>query len=185
MINKIPIPICLLIVFACNSGASIVESEIGSIPNWEKPVVKYPDENPFSESSIELGNELFFEILLSKDSSISCQSCHQITDAFADHLPVGEGIMGRTVTRNTPSLINIGHHPYFMADGKFISLEEQVLGPINEHREFDMSPEEVIARLQTIPRYNELSNKAYSENINIEVVKKALANGKGIFSSLR
>lgn len=150
---------------------------------WERPKTIYPENNPFSESSIELGNNLFFETLLSKDSSISCQSCHLITEAFADHLPIGEGIKGRHVTRNTPSLLNIGLHPYFMADGKFKSLEDQVLGPIKEHREFAMNEEKVVERLRSIPRYRELSKSAYNQEIDIQVVQKSLANFQRILVS--
>jgi cytochrome c peroxidase len=166
--------------------AIIATRQIGSlnaVRAWEKPEVIYPEDNPFSEASIKLGDALFFETLLSKDSSISCQSCHLTTEALADHLPIGEGIKGRHVTRNTPTLLNIGLHPYFMADGKFKTLEEQVLGPINEHREFDMSPEEVVARLKTIPLYNKLSLKAYDQELTIKVIQKALANFERILIS--
>lgn len=157
----------------------------GSASNdeWTRPALTYPEDNPFSEASIELGSDLFFETLLSKDSSISCQSCHLIREAFADHLPVGEGIKGRLVTRNTPTLLNIGLHPYFMADGKFESLEDQVLGPVNDHREFDMNADEVIARLKNIPRYNELSMAAYNQTITIDIVQKALANFERVLKS--
>ncbi len=105
------------------------------------------------------------------------------TEAFADHLPLGEGIKGRHVTRNTPTLFNMGFHPYFMMDGKFNTLEEQVLGPINEHREFDMSPEEVVERLKTVPIYNEMSLKAYGEELSINVVVKSIANFERIIIS--
>lgn len=150
---------------------------------WERPEVIFPETNPFSEASIELGNQLFFETLLSKDSSISCQSCHLVSEAFADHLPLGEGIKGRHVTRNTPSLQNIGLHPYFMADGKFKTLEDQVLGPIKEHREFDMSESEVVERLKSIPIYNKLSMAAYQKEISMEIVQKSLANFQRILIS--
>ncbi len=172
----------LFIVLAVALSASKIDIT-NSLEKWERPNVIYPENNSFSEASIELGNTLFFENLLSKDSSISCQSCHLITEAFADHLPLGEGIKGRLVTRNTPSLLNIGLHPYFMADGKFKTLEEQVLGPINEHREFDMSNEAIIERLRSIPRYRELSMSAYNQEIDIEIVQKSLANFERILVS--
>lgn len=155
----------------------------GKVEKWERPEVIFPVDNPYSDASVELGSALFFESLLSKDSTLSCQSCHLNDVAFADHLPVGEGIKGRKVTRNTPSLMNIGLHPYFMADGKFASLEDQVMGPINEHREFDMNAKEVVKRLKTYPYYNELSQKAYGTEITIEVVQKAIANFERIIVS--
>lgn len=152
-------------------------------PYWEKPQVKFPEDNPYSEESIKLGGDLFFSSLFSRDSSISCQSCHMLTETFADHLPKGEGIKGRHVERNTPTLFNIGLHPYFMFDGKFSSLEDQVLAPIKEHREFDMTPELVVQRLQSIPIYNEMSQAAYGKDISIDVIQKALANFQRVIIS--
>lgn len=143
---------------------------------WEFPEVQYPDDNPLTDASINFGGSLFFETLMSRDRSVSCQSCHLLTQTFADHLPVGEGIDGRKVTRNTPSLFNIGFHPYFMKDGKFATLEEQVLGPISDHREFDLNPEEVERRIASIPMYQEMSQEAYGEPVSIEIIQKALAN---------
>ncbi|GAB5558048.1 MAG: cytochrome-c peroxidase [Schleiferiaceae bacterium] len=167
----------LLLFLASSSLFAIWSfSRAPQIVEWEAPEVVFPKDNPLTDESIELGSALFFETLLSKDSSISCQSCHLITEAFADHLPLGEGIKGRTVFRNTPTLTNIGLHPYFMADGKFATLEDQVLGPIEEHREFDMTPEEVVKRLKTYPLYNELSQKGYGTELTFEVVQKSLAN---------
>jgi len=151
--------------------------------SWTRPDIVFPDDNPMTDAGIDLGGALFFETLLSKDSSISCQSCHMISEAFADHLPLGEGIKGRHVTRNTPTVFNVAFHPYFMADGKFATLEDQVLGPINEHREFDMSPELVIERLHTIPLYNELSQKAYGEDLSMDIVQKAIANYERVIIS--
>lgn len=171
------IVVCFVFIAANFQDATIKQG------NWERPTIIFPEDNPISDASIELGSNLFFETLLSKDSSISCQSCHMITESFADHLPVGEGIKGRKVTRNTPSLINIGLHPYFMADGKFSSLEEQVMGPINEHREFDMSAEEVVARLKDLDTYKRLSKEAYGEELSIEIIQKALANFQRILNS--
>lgn len=164
-------------------GLLSVNGSHRKLAKWEKPEVVFPENNPFSDASVELGSALFFESLLSKDTTLSCQSCHLNDVAFADHLPVGEGIKGRKVTRNTPSLMNIGLHPYFMADGKFASLEDQVMSPINEHREFDMNAKEVVQRLKTYPYYNELSQQAYGTEITMEVVQKAIANFERIIVS--
>ena len=45
-----------------------------------------PKDNPLTEAKIELGKKLFFEKLLSRDSSISCASCHNPKYAFTDGL---------------------------------------------------------------------------------------------------
>ena len=170
--NKILVILLLISSFAWQ----IIVDEAIPREKWERPEVVYPEDNLFSEESFELGAMLFSEKLLSRDTSINCQSCHMNDAAFADHLTVGEGIRGRHVTRNSPTLFNVAFHPYFMIDGKFKSLEDQVLGPINDHREFDMNPQLVIERLRSLPIYNELSNKAYQKDIDIEVVQKSIAN---------
>ena len=171
---------CLVIFIGINTSTT---SDLTEYATWKKPEVIFPEDNPLSEESIELGGALFFETLLSRDRSVSCESCHLVTEVFADHLPLGVGIDGKKVTRNTPSLSNIGLHPYFMKDGKFATLEDQVLGPINDHREFDLSPEEVVKRLREVPYYNELSLAAYQDSITIETVQKGLANFQRIITS--
>lgn len=155
----------------------------GEIEKWEMPEVKFPEDNPLTEESINLGSALFSETLFSKDSTVSCQTCHASFMALTDQLPVGEGTFGRKVTRNTPTLNNIGLHPYFMKDGKFATLEEQVLGPLKDHREFDIEPDELIERLSTVNYLQEMSNKAYGSDLTIEIVQKAIANFERILVS--
>ena len=158
------LPLCVFLLAATSENKK-----------WEYPELIHPEDNLPTDERVNLGSDLFFETLLSRDSTLSCQSCHKMDEAFADHLPLGEGIKGRHVTRNTPSLFNIGLHPYLMKDGKSASLEDQVLLPINEHREFDMDEELLIARLKSRPHYVELSQKAYGKTIDIDVVQKSLA----------
>src|SRR5688572_22014297 len=54
----------------------------------------------------ELGETLFFDPILSRDSSISCASCHKPEFAFADNTPLSTGVFGRKGLRNTPSVMN-------------------------------------------------------------------------------
>ena len=155
----------------------------GEIEKWEIPEVQFPEDNPYSDASIELGSILYSENLFSQDTSISCQSCHMPHMAFAEQLIVSEGVFNRKVTRNAPTLMNIGLHPHLMRDGKFKSLEEQVLGPLADHREFNLHQDSLIARLKTVPYYNEMSLKAYNSELTIEVVQKSLANFQRIVVS--
>lgn len=171
--NKLQIVLLLgLSLVVC---AMSVENPVVLEP-WQSPEIAFPEDNPFTEASVNLGGALFFETLLSKDSTLSCEGCHMMNSAFADHLPVGEGIKGRHVTRNSPTVFNVAFQPYLMMDGKFATLEDQVLGPINEHNEFDMTSEEIVARLKSVKLYNDLSQEAYQSELTIEVVQKSIAN---------
>ncbi|MBK6380455.1 MAG: hypothetical protein IPF72_12360 [Chitinophagaceae bacterium] len=60
-----------------------------------------------------LGKKLFSEKILSKDSSVSCASCHIPTFAFADTVAFSVGIEGKLTKRNTPSVLNMKNRPYY------------------------------------------------------------------------
>jgi cytochrome c peroxidase len=162
---------------------SLNSNEGGEIENWEISEIKFPTDNPFSNESVDLGAALFSETLFSQDTSISCQTCHATYMALTDQLVVGEGTFGRQVTRNTPTLNNIGLHPYFMKDGKFLTLEDQVLGPLKDHREFDITPDELLSRLKTVQYLQDMSQKAYDSDLTIEIIQKAIANFERILVS--
>jgi cytochrome c peroxidase len=160
----------------CIGLISFSTNKLGKIEKWEMPQVVFPEDNPLSDESIQLGAALFSERLFSKDTSISCQTCHATFMALTDQLEVGKGVFGRQVTRNTPTLNNIGLHPYFMKDGKFKTLEEQVLGPIKDHREFDITPDVLLKRLKTVGYLQTMSQAAYDSELTVEIIQKAIAN---------
>ncbi|MFT6411229.1 MAG: cytochrome c peroxidase [Flavobacteriales bacterium] len=157
-------------------GVISFTTQVEAPQKWAMHEVQFPADNPFSEESVTLGSALFGEQLFSEDTTISCQSCHMPHMGMTDQLKVGEGVFRRPVTRNTPTLLNIGLHPYFMKDGKFASLEDQVLGPIKDHREFNMDEDELLMRLQSLPYLDELSQEAYGADLTIDIIQKSLAN---------
>ena len=60
--------------------------------------------NKLSPEIFTLGRKLFYDPILSADSSISCSSCHQRIAAFAhiDHA-LSHGIYGKFGKRNVPA----------------------------------------------------------------------------------
>jgi len=97
-----------------------------------------PEDNPLTLEGIELGRRLFFDRRLSRDGSVSCASCHDQARAFSDGRAIAEGVSGRKGRRNSPALINRGYGRLFFWDGRAISLEEQVLKPIEDPNEMDL-----------------------------------------------
>lgn len=139
------------------------------------PPMEFPDDNTFTFERWELGKKLFFEKALSRDSSISCASCHAPGLAFGDDVAFSPGIENRPGTRNSPSLANIGYHPYFTREGGVPSLEMQVLVPIQEHNEFDFNIVLIAERLQNDPAYVEMATNAYNRLPDPFVITRALA----------
>jgi cytochrome c peroxidase len=106
-----------------------------------------PESNPLTAENIELGRRLFFDRRLSRDGSVSCATCHIPNRAFSSPLAVSVGVGDRRGTRNVPALINRGYGRAFFWDGRTSSLEEQVLKPIQDPNEMDLTLEEASARV--------------------------------------
>ena len=106
-----------------------------------------PEDNPVIPETIERGRRLFFDRRLSRDGSISCASCHDPARAFADGRALAKGVFGRVGRRSSPALINRGYGRLFFWDGRSRSLKQQVLLPIQDPNEMDLSLEEASARV--------------------------------------
>ena len=74
--------IFFIIVYCCLSFKNKKTSYF-SIPKGF-PEFSIPEDNPITEDKIKLGKMLFFDKMLSRDSSISCASCHNPKYAFTD-----------------------------------------------------------------------------------------------------
>jgi len=110
-----------------------------------------------------LGKKLFSEKILSKDSSVSCASCHIPGYAFADTVAFSSGIEGKLTKRNTPSVLNMKNRPYYFWDGRATSLEEQCLMPIQNPDEMGLPVEEAVKRLNASREYTLLFKKIFNQ----------------------
>ena len=122
-----------------------------------------------------LGKKLFSEKILSKDSTISCASCHKPQYAFADTAAFSTGIGGKLTKRNTPSVLNMKNRPYFFWDGRAASLEEQALMPIRNPDEMNLTIEEAVHRLNTSAEYKNLFLKIFKQVPNAKNLGAAFA----------
>src|SRR4051812_34421050 len=96
--------------------------------------------NKLTPDKFMLGRKLFYDPILSRDSSTSCQSCHQRVAAFAhiDHA-LSHGINSKIGTRNVPALQNLIWRDTYMWDGGVNNLEVQPINPITNPVEMDES----------------------------------------------
>jgi cytochrome c peroxidase len=114
-------------------------------------------------SVVALGKKLFSEKILSRDSSVSCASCHIPKYAFADTVAFSVGIGGKLTKRNTPSVLNMKNRPYYFWDGRAGSLEEQALMPIQNPDEMRLPIEEAVIRLNQSREYKQLFKKIFAQ----------------------
>jgi cytochrome c peroxidase len=123
----------------------------------------------------QLGELLFFDPILSKDSSVSCASCHKPEFAFSDNVAFSKGVGGKTGNRNTPPVMNLSARNFLFWDGRSESLEDQCRGPIENPAEMDLPLSELIKRLYRHKQYLSFFSKLYKQQPNSENITKAIA----------
>lgn len=166
--------ILLLIIVSCKKENVSVDGYTLNIPKGF-PQPSIPENNLPTTDRVELGRRLFFDPILSRDSTISCASCHHVDKKFTDGLPISRGIENRLGIRNAPSLLNVAYQPIMFWDGGVPNLEQQILAPIESHFEMDFNLPDVVTRLNNIEAYKSLSLKAYNQLPSIFSVTRAIA----------
>jgi len=134
-----------------------------------------PADNHFTPERWQLGKRLFYDKVMSSDSSLSCASCHRSELAFADDLPLSKGVRDRNTTVNVPSLTNVAFNPYYTMAGGVETLEKQVLIPIQEHNEFDFNMVLIVERLRNDSSYIKMCKDAYDRIPDAFSVTRAIA----------
>lgn len=138
-----------------------------------------PKDNPMTKEKIELGKMLFFDPRLSKDGTISCNSCHNVMFHGGDGRPVGVGVHGQRGGRGSPTVWNSAFNSTQFWDGRAATLEEQAKGPLINDVEMGMGTHKfVIERLKQIPGYVSAFKKAFpkeKDSITIDTMAKAIA----------
>jgi cytochrome c peroxidase len=126
------------------------------------PPMPIPADNPMTVEGVRLGRYLFYEERLSGNNTQSCASCHAQLFAFSDHgNRFSTGIDGIQGTRNSMVLQNLGWETRFFWDGRAMSLEEQILQPVENPIEMHESWPNAVAKLQADPAYVQLFQQAF------------------------
>lgn len=129
------------------------------------PQPALPEDNPLTVEGILLGRQLFYDPILSLDSSQSCSSCHNPEFGFTDNgLTYSVGVDGSEGDRNSMPLHNLAWHQSFFWDGRAPSLREQSLEPITNPIEMNEDLMHVVLKLQRQPRYQDAFEAAFGDN---------------------
>lgn len=186
------IPVAILaLVYACNSSSSekkpLSETDSNQYDLALKEYIALFDvlpsnapnpDNEISTEKVELGQLLYFDKRLSKDGTISCNSCHDLKAFGVDNLPTSPGVGGVLGARNSPTVFNAALHSTQFWDGRAKDVEEQAGMPILNPVEMAIPDEDfLIERLSKIPLYQERFKTAFPEDetpLNYENLKNAI-----------
>jgi cytochrome c peroxidase len=145
----------------------------------ELPLIAENEANTVTDEKVALGKALYFDTILSKNGTQSCNTCHNLDTYGVDNLPTspgdGDGTMGG---RNSPTVLNAALHIAQFWDGREPDVEAQAGGPVLNPVEMGMSSEkEVVNRLSKVEKYQKMFALAFpndKEIITYENMKKAI-----------
>ena len=136
-------------------------------------------------SLVELGRTLYHEKRLSRDNSISCNSCHDTKAFGVDGEKFSVGFNNHLTGRNSPTSFNAFMHVSQFWDGRAPTVEEQAKGPILAGGEMAMpSAEAVVKKINSIKGYKDLFEAAFpnsSPAITYDNVGKAIGAYERLF----
>ena len=166
----------LFIILSFGLKESIFKDDYTLILPKGFPEPYIPIDNKLTQSRVELGKQLFFDVRLSRNNSLACASCHNPKLAFTDGSKLSIGNKGELLSRNAPTLTNIAYQDSgLLFDRGVPTLEMQILVPIQEHKEFDFNIQLIAERLKKDTSFQSLSLKAYHSEITPFVITRAIA----------
>lgn len=138
------------------------EPELGPLPALETDAAK-----------AQLGKRLFFDPRLSGDAAISCASCHEPENGFANDQALSPGYPGNGHFRNTPTIINAVHKKTWFHDGRIgTNLNDVTREMITEDYIMNMDMRLMQERIKQDPQYVQMFKDAgYGEPSNGSVRK--------------
>jgi len=136
-----------------------------------------PAGNELTADRIALGRKLYFDTRLSKDGTVACATCHDVSRGFTDHRSVSEGIGDHLGKRSAPTTMNAVLMQSMFWDGRAPSPEEQAKLPILNPIEMG-HPDAAgaMAAIKTDPAYQGLFQKAYGRAPNYDDLGRAIAS---------
>jgi len=135
-----------------------------------------PADNRMTPERVALGRKLYFDTRLSKDGTVSCATCHDVTRGFTDQLSVSEGIGNQMGRRNAPTTLNVALLQTLFLDGRSPTLEHQARLPIINPIEMGFPDgESAVNAIRDDPEYRKAFQAAYGRDVNYDDIGRAIA----------
>ncbi|MBL0232223.1 MAG: cytochrome-c peroxidase [Chitinophagaceae bacterium] len=140
--------------------------------------INTPGNNPITDKGATLGLVLFYDKNLSVNNTVACASCHKQSLGFTDNVIKSLGFNGGQTGRHSMGLTDAKYYPngrYFW-DQRAVTLEDQVLRPIQDAVEMGMTLPALVTKLKTLAYYPPLFKNVFGdENISSERISLALS----------
>jgi cytochrome c peroxidase len=138
------------------------------------PIQPIPRLKSIDKDWLELGKALFNSTLLSHDNSVSCASCHTISQGGDDGFPMSIGIKGAVGGRNSPTVLNSVFSFRQFWDGRSSDLAEQAVGPIHNPIEMGSNFPEIISKLNQSEEFVAAFKQVSTDGITSDAIVQAI-----------
>jgi cytochrome c peroxidase len=146
----------------------------GVEPSFWKSIV--PADNAGNDARIALGKKLYFEPKLSKDGTVACATCHDVSRGLTDRRGTSEGIRDKVGQRNAPTTMNAAFYQAQFWDGRATTLEDQAKLPVTNPIEMGQPDgNAAIAAIKADPEYQRAFQSAYGHPVNFDDAARAIA----------
>ncbi|TMA20630.1 MAG: c-type cytochrome, partial [Deltaproteobacteria bacterium] len=133
------------------------------------------NDNPTTPEKVALGYKLFYDKRLSRDGSMSCESCHHPDQAYTSGNAVDPKVGGAMNKRNAPAMANVAYHQNgFYWDGRTPTMEAVTAAAWKGQLGVE-KPDEVVAKLNAITPYRAEFQRAFQSDATAKNVPLALA----------
>lgn len=153
------------ILFRCSTESA---APVNSLYVFVKPA-NFPEadytfpNNPVTKEGFELGRALFYDPVLSADSTVACANCHQQARSFSD--PVHRfsvGVNEAMGVRNAPAIQNMAFQQHFFWDGGVKHLDFVPINAITSKIEMAETIASVVNKLKRNSFYQQKFKSAFA-----------------------
>jgi len=155
--------------------AALAAAQNASAQMLDEPIKPLPAKLDLDARKVALGKQLFHDKRLSKDNSLSCASCHEISKGGVDGQQFATGIKGQVGPINTPTVLNSGLNFRQFWNGRAATLEEQAAGPVHNPGEMGSNWQEVLGKLGQDAAFVAQFKAVYPDGVQPRHIQEAIA----------
>lgn len=169
--NNTPFATFSLLIFTIISN-SVLADITTSLD--DEPISPIPTSVSLNNDKVLLGEKLFHDDRLTANNTMSCASCHQLSQGGDDNQAIGHTPNGEQHNINTPTVFNARYNFRQNWNGSAANLKDQIELLIPSHLEADTNWEDLINKLKNDTAYVKTFKQIYGSNITKEAYLDAL-----------
>jgi cytochrome c peroxidase len=158
----------LCCVLLCATSAAAADEPIHPLQD--------PSTLKLDARKVKLGEALFNDVRLAKNDTISCASCHSLSQGGTDGRQFPIGINGQINVVNAPTVYNVVNNSHQFWDGRANTLEDQLDDHLSSPIIFGSNWPEVTAKLSKDAALGAAFRAVYADGIQAAHIREALAS---------